>query len=96
MALDTDRIDDTVLALLYLTLHDQYRAWKGFDWDALSRLHEKGMIENPVGTAKSVEFTDGRITTLKGTVRGDVYQAPHRASIATGICAELQVSKHKS
>lgn len=57
MALDTDRIDDTVLALLYLTLHDQYRAWKGFDWDTLSRLHEKGMIENPVGNAKSVEFT---------------------------------------
>lgn len=57
MALDTDRIDDAVLALLYLTLHDQYRAWKGFDWDALSRLHEKGMIDNPVGTAKSVAFT---------------------------------------
>ena len=57
MVLDTDRIDDTVLALLYLTLHDQYRAWKGFDWDTLSRLHEKGMIENPVGKAKSVEFT---------------------------------------
>ena len=36
MALDTDRIDDTVLALLYLTLHDQDRAWKGFDWDTLS------------------------------------------------------------
>src|ERR1700759_4085578 len=57
MALDTDRIDDTVLALLYLTLHEQHRAWKGFDWDTLSRLHEKGMIENPVGQAKSVEFT---------------------------------------
>src|SRR5258708_37649394 len=57
MALDTDRIDDTVLALLYLTLHDQYRAWKGFDWDTLSRLHEKGMIDNPVGNAKSVAFT---------------------------------------
>jgi hypothetical protein len=57
MALDTDRIDDTVLALLYLTLHDQDRAWKGFDWDTLSRLHEKGMIENPIGGAKSVEFT---------------------------------------
>ena len=57
MALDTDRIDDTVLALLYLTLHDQHRAWKGFDWDTLGRLHEKGMIDNPVGEAKSVEFT---------------------------------------
>jgi Domain of unknown function (DUF6429) len=57
MALDTDRIDEAVLALLHLGLHDQYRAWKGFDWDAMSRLHEKGMIENPVNKAKSVEFT---------------------------------------
>ena len=32
MALDKDRIDDAVLALLYLTLHDGWRAWKGFDW----------------------------------------------------------------
>ena len=35
--LDTDRIDDAVLALLHLTLHDGWRAWKGFDWDALDR-----------------------------------------------------------
>jgi hypothetical protein len=28
MALDTDKIDDAVLALLYLTLHDHWRAWK--------------------------------------------------------------------
>ena len=57
MALNTDKIDDTALALLYLTLHDDCRAWKGFDWDAMNRLHEKGMIENPVNKAKSVEFT---------------------------------------
>jgi hypothetical protein len=30
-ALNLDRIDDAVLALLSLTLHDGYRAWKGFD-----------------------------------------------------------------
>ena len=29
MALDTDEIDDAVLALLFLTLHDHWRAWKG-------------------------------------------------------------------
>ena len=57
MALDTDRIDEAVLALLHLGLHDHFRAWKGFDWDAMSRLHEKGMIENPVNKAKSVVFT---------------------------------------
>ena len=58
MALDTDRIDETVLALLYLGLHDQYRAWKGFDWDAMNRLHEKGLISNPVGKPKSVILTE--------------------------------------
>jgi Domain of unknown function (DUF6429) len=57
MALDTDRIDEAVLALLYLGLHDQYRAWKGFDWNAMNRLHEKGMIDNPVNKTKSVWFT---------------------------------------
>src|SRR5712664_3452485 len=57
MPLDTDKIDDAALALLYLTLHDRYRAWKGFDWDVLDRLHDKGMIHDPVGKVKSVVFT---------------------------------------
>jgi hypothetical protein len=58
MALDTDKIDDAALALLYLTLHDGNRAWKGFDWNALGRLHEKGLIHDPVGRTKSVAFTE--------------------------------------
>jgi hypothetical protein len=29
--LSTDRIDDAVLALLLLGLHDGHRAWKSFD-----------------------------------------------------------------
>ena len=58
MPLDKDRIDDAVLALLYLGLHNEWRAWKGFDWDAMNRLHEKGMIDNPVSKAKSVVFTE--------------------------------------
>lgn len=55
---DPDRIDDTVLALLQLTLHDGCRAWKGHDWDVLDRLHQKGLIHDPVGKAKSVVLTD--------------------------------------
>jgi Domain of unknown function (DUF6429) len=55
--LDTNKIDDAVLALLYLGLHDGARAWKGFDWDAMHRLHEKGFITDPRGKAKSVAFT---------------------------------------
>ena len=56
-AFDQDKIDEVVLALLYLTLHDSYRAWKGFDWETLDRLHEKGMIDDPRNKAKSVVFT---------------------------------------
>jgi hypothetical protein len=56
--IDTDRIDEAVLALLYLGLHDGNRAWKGFDWDAMARLHEKGFITDPVGKAKSVALTE--------------------------------------
>jgi hypothetical protein len=58
MAIDTDKIDDTVLALLYLTLHDGDRAWKGFDWETMNRLHEKGLISSPIGKTKSVALTD--------------------------------------
>ena len=58
MDIDEDRIDQTVLALLYLTVHDGYRAWKGHDWTVMSRLHEKGYIGDPVNKAKSVVFTD--------------------------------------
>jgi hypothetical protein len=36
MAIDTEKIDEAVLALLYLTLHEGARAWKGFDWDTLT------------------------------------------------------------
>lgn len=56
--LDEDRIDDAVLALLSLGRHEHRRAWKGFDWDALDRLHERGMIDNPRGKAKSITFTE--------------------------------------
>ena len=58
MDIDTNKIDEAVLALLHLTLHDGSRAWKGFDWEAMNRLHEKGFISNPVGKAKSVVLTE--------------------------------------
>jgi Domain of unknown function (DUF6429) len=49
MDYDTDKVDDMALALLFLTLHDGCRAWKGLDWEIMDRLHEKGMILDPVG-----------------------------------------------
>jgi hypothetical protein len=58
MAINTDRIDDCVLALLLLGRHDDQRVWKSFDWAAMERLHEKGLISDPVGRVKSVVLTD--------------------------------------
>ncbi len=62
MDYDAEKVDQAVLALLCLTLHDVSdfggRAWKGHDWDAMNRLHEKGYIGDPVSKAKSVIVTD--------------------------------------
>ena len=59
---DVDRMDQAVLALLYLmSFRDEYdavRAWKGHDWEALHRLHEKGYIGVPVSKAKSVSLSE--------------------------------------
>jgi hypothetical protein len=58
MNINTDAIDEVALALLYLTLHDHNRAWKGFDWDVLNRLYERGLIGDPVNKTKSVIFAE--------------------------------------
>jgi hypothetical protein len=63
MDFDKDKVDDYTLALLYLVAHERYegsgaRAWKGFDWDTMARLHEKGYISNPAGKAKSVVMSE--------------------------------------
>ncbi len=55
---DHNKVDEVVLALLQLTLHDSYRAWRGFDRDTLDRLYEKDWIENPRSKAKSVVLTE--------------------------------------
>jgi hypothetical protein len=58
MELDTDKIDQAVLALLTLGRHDGYRTWKAFDWESMGRLHAKGYITDPIGKAMSVLLTE--------------------------------------
>jgi hypothetical protein len=63
MEFNTDKIDDDVLALLYLTAFQDrkdlpWRTWKSHDWDAMGRLSAKGYISDPKGKAKSVVLTD--------------------------------------
>ena len=63
--LDLDRIDDAVLALLSLTLHDGNRAWKNFDFEVMDRLCEKGYIFDPRGKSKSVVLTEDGLARSK-------------------------------
>ena len=64
MDFDKNKVDEYTLALLYLVTHERReglgaRAWKGFDWDTLNRLHtHKRYISNPIGKAKSVVMTE--------------------------------------
>ena len=58
MEYDRDKVDEVVLALLWLTQAGEGRAWKSHDWDAMDRLHEKGYIGDPKSKAKSVVLTE--------------------------------------
>jgi hypothetical protein len=80
--IDTQKIDDAVLALLFLGLHgDKYsaRAWKSHDWDSLSRLHEAGYIHDPVGKAKSVSFTEEGLKRSEELLKNLFGQLPDRS-----------------
>lgn len=69
MEYDYDRIDDTVLALLTLTVHDESefgcRAWKNIDWSVMDRLHERDLIHDPRNKAKSVCLTPAGMKRAK-------------------------------
>lgn len=61
--LRTDRIDEAVLALLYLNISERSpfggaSAWKSLNWDAMDRLHECGLISDPATRAKFVGLSD--------------------------------------
>jgi hypothetical protein len=59
---DTDRLDEVILALLWANSFKEkfggYRAWKSLPWDALDRLHAKGLIGDAHGRAQSVTLDD--------------------------------------
>jgi hypothetical protein len=65
---DVNKIDETVLALLYLTmLRDAsgIRALKTHDWGVLDRLHQGGYIGDPRTKAKSVVLTEAGAARAK-------------------------------
>lgn len=58
MEFDERKVDEAVLALLYLTLHDGNRAWKTIDFAAIERLQEQDSLSSAASRAKSVVFTE--------------------------------------
>jgi hypothetical protein len=66
--LDTDKLDNAALAILSLTLHDGNRVWKGIDWSIANRLHEKGLIHDPVGKAKSLALTEAGLARAEAAL----------------------------
>jgi hypothetical protein len=68
MRYDESKIDEAVLAVLYLTAFKRNGAtfaWKGVDWEATSRLFQLGFIDDPTGKAKSILFTDAGLVRAK-------------------------------
>lgn len=60
MEYDKDKVDEMVLALLYLTSStDPYatRSWKGLNLETLDRLYEKGLIGDPRLKSPTVELS---------------------------------------
>jgi hypothetical protein len=62
--LDTERIDDAVLAILMLGASGN-KAWKGIDAAALDRLHEKGLVGDPYGKTPTIEISDAGLARGK-------------------------------
>lgn len=61
--MNINKIDDAILALLYLGHWLEgpgkvARSWKTLDWDAMARLYEKGLISDPARKAKSVTLSE--------------------------------------
>jgi hypothetical protein len=60
MEIDEEKLEQTVLALLYLNVSDdsERRAWKSLPWDVMDSLHQKGYISNPASKNKSVLLSE--------------------------------------
>ncbi len=79
MDLDAEKLEQAVLALLYVNSFDEKfggkRAWKSFPWSVMDRLHEKGYISDPATKNKSVCLSE------EGT------------TLSEELCAELFAQK---
>ena len=84
MTYDRYRAGDLTLALMYLTLHDEVRVWKGHSWEVLDHLFQQGLITDPRSKAKSVMLTE------EGLARSHALFREYLASPATEPISRAQ------
>jgi len=63
------KVEEAVLAVLWLTLHNDVEARKTIAWDTMDRLHRKGLISDPTHRAKSVIFTEQGLAEVERAAR---------------------------
>ena len=81
MRYDEAKIDEAVLAVLYLTAWEAEgltRAWKAIDWDVSNRLHERGLIDDPNNKNKSVIFTEEGLALARAAAERLFSSVPHQ------------------
>ncbi len=78
----------TLVLLRHSAFEDQgnLRSWKGYDWEVMNRLHERGLISDPVGKAKSVLFTDAGQRQADALVKSLVGDSSPSASARGPVC----------
>ena len=62
---DPEKIAEATLALLGASEFDNGRAWKGYDFDVMDRLHAEGMISDPRNRNQSVHLTPEGLARAK-------------------------------
>lgn len=96
MTYNRDAAADLVLALMYLEVHDGSRAWKGYPWDVLDALHQRGLISDPKGKAKSVVLTDEGLDRAEAAfdrLLSDQIPAPERVRRDTPAASPSRLSE---
>lgn len=57
MHYDNEKLEQALLAMLYIHHFDDGRVWKGYPFELMDILHSKGYIDNPANKNKSVYLT---------------------------------------
>ena len=95
MPSDLTKLEQLTLVLLRETAFQEgsdLRCWKGYDWELMNRLHERGFITDPVRKAKSVYLTDAgreQAEALAPQILGAEARSASAASLCEcGLCGE--------